>query len=159
MAKRKKKVAMKKKATELRWFFPSTDHGENDGFADSLLEYFQGDHEKYIAREAIQNAVDARLDYSKPVSVVFEKLSIPTSSFPGRAELLDRLHRCLAFVKSQEKAEQFFKSAIALLEGKNIQVLKISDFNTKGLSGSDDEVAGNWYRLVKAAGTSSPKGV
>src|SRR3989344_5988503 len=153
MAKRKKKVAMKKKATELRWFFPSTDHGENDGFADSLLESFQGDHEKYIAREAIQNAVDARLDYGKPVRVIFEKFSMPASALPGHVELLGRMRRCLAFVKRQPKAEDFFKSAIALLKGKELPVLKISDFNTRGLSGGDDDVDGNWYRLVRAAGT------
>lgn len=161
MAKRKtKKLKSSKKASRpLRWFFPTTDHGEDHGFADSLLEYFQGDHEKFIARESIQNAVDARLDYEKPVSVVFEKFPIPALSLPGHAELLDCLNRCCKFVKGQEKAEAFFKSAIALLKGDSMQVLKISDFNTKGLSGSDDDGAGNWYRLVRATGTSSPKGV
>ncbi|MES2216601.1 MAG: hypothetical protein V4481_04880 [Patescibacteria group bacterium] len=161
MKKRVKKLSATKGeiSDALCWYFPSTDHGENDGFADSLLEYFQGDHEKYIAREAIQNAVDARLDYSKPVSVVFERYSIPTSSLPGHVELLSCLKRCLVFVKNQEKAENFFEAAISLLKGKELPVLKISDFNTKGLSGGDQEVEGNWYRLVRAAGTSSPKGV
>ena len=146
-------------ASDLQWYFPSTDHGENDGFSDSLLEYFQGDHEKHIAREAIQNAVDARLDYAKPVSVVFERCMIPASLLPSHADLSDRLNRCLLFVKGQEKAEQFFRSAIALIKGGKLPVLKISDFNTSGLSGSDDDVNGNWYRLVRAAGTSSLKGV
>ncbi|OGG50958.1 hypothetical protein A2763_02915 [Candidatus Kaiserbacteria bacterium RIFCSPHIGHO2_01_FULL_54_36] len=144
--------------SKIFWYFPSTGHGENHGFQDPLLQYFQGDHENYIAREAIQNAVDARLDYDKPVSVVFEKTAILNSSFPGYSELLDKLHRCLVFVKGQDKAEPFFKSAIALLKGKNLPVLKISDFNTRGLSGSDDDVDGNWHRLVRAAGTSSLKG-
>ena len=161
MARRKKKIKtpIRPAASDLFWYFPSTDHGENHGFSDSLLQYFEGDHEKHTARETIQNAVDARLDYSKPVSVIFEKLSTPVSSLPGYKELLDRLNRCLAFVKGQEKAEEFFKSAIATLKGKSIPVLRISDFNTRGLSGSDDDVEGNWYRLVRAAGTSSPKGV
>lgn len=161
MAKRRKKAPVQKKKapSSLCWFFPTTDHGENDGFSDSLLEYFQGDHEKYIAREAIQNAVDARDDYSQPVSVVFQRFSIPATSLPGHTELLNRLKRCLTFVKGQEKAENFFKSAILLMQGKDLPVLKISDFNTKGLFGGDDEVAGNWYRLVRAAGTSSLKGV
>ncbi len=161
MPKRRKKISSAKKKVQesLCWFFPSTDHGENDGFADSLLEYFQGDHEKYIAREAIQNAVDARLDYASPVSVVFQRYSIPVAQLPGHTELLDKLNRCLTFVKGQERAEEFFKSAIALLKGKDLPVLKISDFNTKGLTGGDEEVEGNWYRLVRAAGTSSPKGV
>src|SRR3989344_3169871 len=160
MATRNKKSSSSKtQAGKLCWYFPSTDFGENDGFSDSLLEYFQGDHEKHIAREAIQNAVAARLDYGKPVFVVFERLAIPTNSFPGRGEFLDRLDRCFKFVKGQEKAEQFFKSAIALLKSGKLPLLRISDFNTVGLSGADDDVEGNWYRVVKAAGTSSPKGV
>lgn len=155
----KKSGEPKAQAEKLCWYFPSTDHGENDGFSDSLLEYFQGDHEKYIAREAIQNAVDARLDYKQPVSVVFERLSIPASALPGHGEFLDKLNRCLTFIKGQEKAEQFLKSAIALTKGGRLPILRISDHNTVGLSGADDDVEGNWYRLVKAAGTSSPKGV
>ncbi len=143
----------------LKWFFPSTDHGENSGFADSLLEYFQGDHEKFIARETIQNAVDACKDPDRPVSVIFEHFTIPVASLPDHQQLSDRLNQCLAFVKGQKKAEEFFKSAVALLKSGKLSVLKISDFNTKGLSGDDDDVDGNWYRLVRASGTSSPKGV
>ncbi len=164
--KHQKKASIKKvtkeeekKSADLCWFFPSTDHGENHGFSDSLLEYFQGDHEKYIAREAIQNSIDARLEYNVPVSVVFERLTVNPKDVPGRDELLRRMHQCLVFVKGQEKAEKFFKDAIALLKSNKLPVLKISDFNTKGLSGGDSEVEGNWYRLVRAAGTSNFKGV
>src|SRR3989338_4190767 len=125
MAKRDKKtIGSKIQAGKLCWYFPSTDFGENDGFSDSLLEYFQGDHEKHIAREAIQNAVDARLDYARPVSVVFERCMIPVSLLPSHADLSDRLNRSLLFVKGQEKAEQFFRSAIALIKGGKPPVLK-----------------------------------
>lgn len=143
----------------LEWYFPSTGKGRDDGFADPLLEHFEGDHEKYIARETIQNAVDARKSYEAPVKVVFEHLNVPLTSLPGQHELLDCLKRCLEFIKGQKKAEEFFGSAIALFKAKKLSILKISDFNTKGLSGNDEDVNGNWYRLVRATGTSSPKGV
>lgn len=146
-------------ANRLEWHFPSTNHGEEDGFSDSLVEYFQGNHERHIARETIQNAVDVRFDNSKPVSVVFEKFSIPVSSLPGWQYLIDRFNRCLEFVARQEKAEKFFKSAASALKSGRLPVLKISDFNTFGLTGSDDDRDGNWYRLVRATGTSSLKGV
>lgn len=152
---RSKKTA----ADPLLWDFPSTNHGEEQGFSDSLLEPFQGDHEKYIARETIQNAVDARLDYAKPVTVIFERLACPVSALPGHMMLLDRVRRCREFVSGQVKAEKFFQNAIRLLEGGKLQVLKISDYNTKGLSGSDEDRDGNWYRLVRVTGTSSAKGV
>ncbi|MBI1953423.1 MAG: hypothetical protein HYS41_04790 [Candidatus Omnitrophica bacterium] len=141
------------------WLFPSTDHGEDDGFSDSQLEYFQGDHERHVARETIQNSVDQRLDYRRPVSVVFERFAMPVSALPGHASLLDTMRRCREFVAGQDKAERFFDSAAKFLTGTRLPVLKISDSNTCGLSGSDMDKEGNWYRLVRAAGTSSPKGV
>ncbi|MDD4875046.1 MAG: hypothetical protein PHI77_01430 [Candidatus Pacebacteria bacterium] len=143
----------------LTWYFPSTDHCSVDGFADSQLEYFQGNHEKYIAREAIQNAVDARSNSERPVIIIFEKFDLLVSQIPGWQMLLDRCKRCLDFDKGQEKSEIFFRNAIELLKSETVSVLKISDYNTIGLSGQDDDRSGGWYRLVRADGVSSPKGV
>jgi len=157
--KREKEQRKNPEQDMLRWDFSSTNHGEEDGFADPLLEYFQGDHEKFVARETIQNAVDARLDYEKPVQVVFERFEVPISSIPECRMLMDRMKRCIKFVTGQGKTERFFRFAISLLKGDKLPVLKISDFNTVGLSGSDDDRSGNWYRLVRIKGTSSPKGV
>lgn len=159
MKKKETKIKGRSKEKELCWDFPSTGHGREDGFADSGIETFAGDYKKYIARETIQNSVDARLDPSLPVRVTFEQYSIPVKDLPGHGELLDRAERCSDFVAGQEKAEEFFKSAIGILKGKNITMLKISDFNTAGLTGSDNDRSGNWYRLVRVTGTSSPKGV
>jgi hypothetical protein len=154
-----KKSEMAFSNSSLQWHFPSTSHGKEDGFNDPAIEYFEGDHDESIAREMIQNSVDARLDYDKPVSVIFERFSISATDFPGREYLSDRFRRCLEFVSDQDKAEKFFRSAAVALKGDQISILKISDFNTFGLSGADDDRSGHWYRLVKVTGTSSPKGV
>jgi hypothetical protein len=143
----------------LIWDFPSTNHGKEDGFSDPAIEFFEGDHNRFIARETLQNAVDARLDYKKPVTVVFERLMIPVKSLPDSEMLLKKMEQCKEFVADQEKAELFFDAAVGMLEGAKMPVLKISDYNTVGLSGSDDDRKGNWYRLVRVTGTSSPKGV
>lgn len=150
----------KKSAAEepLMWNFPSTNHGEDDGFSDPLLEYFQGNHENYIAREAIQNAIDARKDYNLPVLVEFEHFEIPSKEIPGFEALLDTTERSLEYVKGQEKAENFFKKSLSILKKNKVPVLRIGDYNTIGLTGSDNDRDGNWYRLVRAVGTSSPKG-
>lgn len=150
---------IKQEKSRLCWEFPSTNHGEEYGFSDSQLEFFQGDHENFIARESIQNSVDVRVDYDKPVRVVFERFEVPVHFIPGYKTLLDKIKRCIDFLEGQERAEKFFKVAISLLKGGKIPVLKISDFNTSGLSGSDKDRNGHWYRLVRATGTSSPKGV
>ncbi|MBI4427241.1 MAG: hypothetical protein HY569_02050 [Candidatus Magasanikbacteria bacterium] len=157
MAKKTRKSKNAKPA--LTWFFPSTDHGEAHGFSDEQLQYFEGDHERYIARETIQNAVDARLDDTKPAVVIFEELKIRASDLPGNDMLSDKMKRCLKFAPNDEKAVPFFNNAINLLKSRDLTVLKISDFNTRGLTGSDEDIEGNWYRLVRAAGMSSMKGV
>lgn len=152
------KIDSSTKAGGLTWLFPSTGHGKEDGFNDSLLEYFQGDHEWYIAREVIQNAVDARLSYDAPVKVSFEKKTISISEIPGHKTLSDIMKRCFEYYPGQQKEEAFFNNAIELLRKDKIEMLKISDYNTVGLAGSDEDHSGNWYRLVRANGTSSPKG-
>lgn len=160
MAKKKvQKIRETISKGNLLWDFPSTNHGKEDGFSDPAIEFFEGDHNRFIARETLQNAVDARLDYKKPVTVVFERLIIPVKSLPGNEMLLEKMKECQEFVADQEKAELFFKSAVQTLEGSKLPILKISDYNTVGLSGSDDDRKGNWYRLVRVTGTSSPKGV
>ena len=84
---------------------------------------------------------------------------IPVKSLPDSEMLLKKMEQCKEFVADQEKAELFFNAAAGTLEGAKLPVLKISDYNTVGLSGSDDDRKGNWYRLVRVTGTSSPKGV
>lgn len=164
----KKKIAKKKSIKRsdkkiedgnLRWDFPSTNHGEDDGFSDPLLEYFQGDHEKYIAREAIQNAIDVRKDYSQPVLVEFERQDMKIEDVPGHKTLSKKIEKCIEFIKGQDKAESFFRIARLMLKARTLSVLRIGDYNTAGLSGADNNRDGGWYRLVKAVGTSSPKGV
>ncbi len=155
MAKNKQKVQ------EFFWEFPSTNYGEEQGFSDDQTEHFEGDYEYYIARETLQNSVDARADKSKPVVVVFENIEFKTTDVPGRDMLVEKMGRCLDFVHetgNDPKAESFFENAIELFKGKFIPVLKISDYNTTGLTGSDHDRTGGWYKLVKATGQSHKPG-
>ncbi len=140
------------------WHFPTTDGGDGDGISDAALETFEGDRERYIARECIQNSLDARYDYSQPVRVEFRKFTLPTSSVPGISELKDIFARARDFSNNQDRSKQFYDTAISSLERKKIDILKISDYNTTGLMGSDDDTSGGWYRLVRATGVSSMTG-
>lgn len=142
----------------LRWDFPSTGMGEEDGLNDPLQKYFEGDHERFVAREAIQNTIDARSDDGKPVVISFEWQNIPSELVPGRHELLDILNRAREYSEGQEGSEEFYTRAIKILNANKISVLKISDSNTTGLNGSDTDTQGSWYRLIRSAGASSIKG-
>ncbi|MDO8565835.1 MAG: hypothetical protein Q7S04_01445 [Candidatus Moranbacteria bacterium] len=148
--------AQKKKKSEvvLGWHFPALDHADTEGLNDPLLGYFGGDYNQCVAREVIQNSIDARDDTECPVFVKFEKLKLPIADVPGIAELKEHIKICLAQAKSEhnDKAEKHYRDALKIATATSIDVLRASDYNTSGLDGVDDDKKGKWHRLVKAVG-------
>ena len=143
----------------LKWYFPSTGGGDEQGINDSLRETFEGDHERYIARESIQNSMDARIDYQQPVKVRFERIDLEASQIPGVDELRQTILKALDYAGEEERAGSY-ATALQALDMPTVSVLKISDFNTTGLSGSDQKQGGGgWYKLVRATGVNAMNGV
>ncbi len=151
----------KKKREDLVWHFPALDNGEAEGYNDPLLQYFEGDYGKYVAREVIQNSIDARYNPGAPVKVLFEKVNFKPRDVPGMSELLKHLEVCWKKAKKEnkEKAEIHFRKALDAAKSASISVLRASDFNTYGLTGEDNESAGRWHRLVRAIGENEMAGV
>src|SRR3989344_1176640 len=154
------KKSRKRPVPDMRWHFPKLDHGEAEGYNDPLLQYFEGDYAANVAREVIQNSVDARTEQETPVLVVFERIDMPAKSIPGLGELEQRLAVCLKKAKKEkrQKAEEHFEKALKAIRGKSISVLKASDFNTTGLTGGDNDPNGKWHKLVKAVGDNEMTG-
>lgn len=142
-----------------KWHFPSTDNGDEDGINDSLREMFEGNHERYVARESIQNSLDARKDSTKPVKVRFERFNLPVHQVPGYKELEDILSRAKEYSSDQDNSDSTYGVALEMLKRPTISVLKVSDFNTTGLSGGDHDTNGGWYKLIRAQGVNSMSGV
>lgn len=142
----------------LTWHFPTTGGGEDDGLHDSLRENFEGDHERFVARETIQNSSDAKENGVETVQVSFERFNLPTEYILEYKKFTEILYKAKNYTKGQEGSEDFFNSAIKMIESTEISVLKISDYNTTGLRGSDENRDGEWYRLIKATGASSMSG-
>ena len=140
----------------MNWFFPLNNGGQEYGYHDPGVETFKGNFDKYIARESLQNAIDARSG-KKPVRVEITLLDFCTEDIPGPAELKQRMQACEAYW-NDPKAKAFFSGAKKLLQAKTIPILKISDFNTTGVTGSDKDKEGNWFNLVRSSGSSSKGG-
>lgn len=138
-----------------KWEFAPTNGGDDDGFSDAFIETFTGDYETYLAREIIQNSIDARFDNSIPVEVKFDRYDIETISIPCMIDLQNIFQKCLDYWPSDKKVIAFFSRAITLAKQDKVSVLKISDFNTTGLRGGDYEKQGERYCLVKTQGASS----
>ncbi len=137
------------------WSFATITGGQLSGFNNAGVETFKGNFDRYLAREAIQNSLDARNDKNKPVEVQFLKASVATESIPDVAKLRNTISRCLEYWKEDTKAAAFFKRALSLLDNSDITTLRISDHNTTGVSGGDLDKKKGWFHLVRCAGSSS----
>jgi hypothetical protein len=142
----------------IKWRFPSNDHGENKGINDSGVATFRGTPLKSLAREICQNSLDATRD--KTVRVDFNVLSIPTCDVPGVDYLKDVFQRCLDFWGMQKAVttKEFYTNALDVVQKEACSFLRISDFNTIGLTGTSGEINTNWTNLTKSSGTSDKKG-
>lgn len=138
------------------WNFPSNNYGQIFGIADSGVETFKGTPMKSLAREICQNSIDANLGNGQPTRVEFVPFEINVSDVPGVADLKDAFSRSYDFWERQQstKAKKFFKDATAAANKKTIECLRISDFNTSGLTGSDEEYNSPWCNLTKSTGAS-----
>lgn len=137
------------------WEF-SKAGGRRKGFNNPMLQHFDGSN-YFLAREIIQNSIDARDDKTKPVEVEFDLDFIEKSNFPGHDQLLDVMQCCNdSWPKEKYHAlHVFFENAQEQLGRSKIPVLRISDYNTKGLDGDDFDPAGVWFSLVQSEGASN----
>lgn len=142
------------------WYFPSNDHGENKGINDSGVATFRGTPLKSLAREICQNSLDAAT--GKTVRIDFSNFEIPTNSIPDAGVLKDTFEKCLAYWSGQKAktTKDFFKNAFEKINAESVNVLRISDFETKGLTGSKatNDINTDWMRLTKSSGSSDKKG-
>lgn len=142
------------------WIFPSNNFGIITGIGEAGIETFKGSPYCSLAREICQNSMDARYDSDKPVIIEFSSFTIADTAIPDHIKLSDAMNSCLKFWTEQnnKKTIDFFKKAKSVIEGNVINVLRISDFNTTGLQGSDKEFNTAWHNLVKASGVSGKEG-
>lgn len=138
------------------WNFPSNNYGIITGIGEAGIETFKGSPFKSLAREICQNSIDARLDINKPVKIEFKLSVINQKELPKFDKLREAFVLCKEFWSKQKstKTTNFFDKAISVSELDYIPLMRISDFNTTGLLGSDDNYNTPWQNLVKASGVS-----
>lgn len=138
------------------WNFPSSNFGTLNGIGEAGIETFKGTPYKSLAREICQNSLDAKDGSGKPVIVEFFCSKEDLCSFHDYATLSNAIDSCLSFWKknNNKKTVDFFDKAQKVAAQKTLSVLRISDFNTTGLTGSDKDYNTPWQNLVKASGVS-----
>lgn len=138
------------------WHFVSNQSCGIYGLNDGNIVQFSYKVIDSLVRECIQNSLDARIqDSNNPVTVEFSQFKINTSEFPDNNNFYEVLNKCYSSNQDDPDPESFFKNALNIFTNK-LNIMRISDYNTTGLTGSDTCKKGSvWSRLVKEQGTSN----
>ena len=115
-----------------------------------------------LTKEILQNSTDAfnsNLPEGTPVKVRFELLHIDRDDIPDVEHLNDVIHKCAEYYSTGDDGEKlkYYKEAAEkyLDHSGKVPVLKISDYNTKGLCGVRQESGSNWSGLVREQGATN----
>lgn len=146
---------------KLKWYFPPLMGGnDNDSSNGSGIDLFTTDPLGNLAREIIQNSLDARRGIDPVVVELCEFETESSESIPCYKELEEHIIKWIEGNPAEESVAvdhelQFHLRALKALQSQNkMRWLRASDFNTKGLDGIDDpdNKRKPWYLFVKANG-------
>ena len=133
--------------SKIGWVFPPTNGGRADGYNDPGIAHFNGAPLSSLARETIQNSLDAPGPSNMPVHVSFELIDLPLNELGGD-ELKDAVEACIREECGDTDTKKALKAARKSLQKTSVTCLRVSDRNTTGLKGD------KWRTLVKMQGAS-----
>lgn len=143
-----------------QWNFPNANGLGTQGISNSGVETFKGKIMESLTREICQNSLDASSG-TKPVRLEFFQSNITKDNFPGYDLLKKYMYDAKKYWQERDnkKSIEFFNQACKILESNRIPILRISDFNTTGLIGSDDSKENSpWFSMVCSEGVSNKSG-
>lgn len=120
------------------FYFEEQGRSGEEGPIDPSQQYFEGSHAgDAVVRETGQNTLDNRGTKAKgPIRMVFELASMLTEEIPGIERLRDHLDAVASQTCGQQGHERMVQAA-ELAKQVEIPVLRISDYNTTGLTGNE----------------------
>ena len=131
----------------LNYEFDNLGNSPEDGFNDPLKTIF-GQMSETVAREAFQNSIDAALDTERPVVIKITLKNLRQSEIPKSESIKKIFSSC----SKSKNAKKHFENALRVLESNSIPTLIISDFNTTGLTGENNDKSGKFYNFFKSVG-------
>ena len=140
------------------WYFPPGNPGDKEGFNDTGMSHFDDNFQLHTARETIQNVLDARQDKDKPAIVRFKLISVPIDeAIPEKDNFENIIRENIESNRGDGKI--FFKKALSILKQKYIDIMIISDENTKGVTGiNTNKDYTRWDNLILRRGSSESQG-
>jgi hypothetical protein len=156
-----------KQNQNIKWHFENgSQGGEFNGINNPGIQSYMSAKIQSLAREICQNSLDASREplpqTSQPVRVEFSYFELSPAEIldhPSLIEVYDAIVRTFKELKKNDSSEvDFAEKAKRIMNSSRIPCLRISDYNTRGLRGSNDDLKGDWRNLVKAMGISDKSG-
>ncbi len=141
-----------------KWTFAelSASHFHN-GPQDAMIEAFKGSPYAALIREACQNSCDAKAKSKSRVKLSLTFGSLSRREFPELFNLKSHIDGCLALYPDDQNTTKVFRPMRYILDGYTIPYLKVSDYNTTGMSFYKDfsgKPRGSFYAFVRSGGHS-----
>lgn len=123
---------------EYGFYFEEQGRSGEEGPIDPAQQYFEGSHADHaIVRETGQNTLDnPGAGASGPIRMVFELKTMSVGDIPGIEKLREHLTAARDATVGQQGHDRMVKAA-QLATAETLPVLRISDYNTTGLTGSE----------------------
>ena len=149
---------------EKNWYF-SIDNSLGDDFSDHGTEVFKNNNEgaekfKKFAREMVQNSIDVKDEkITDPLVVTFELMEVNIDELPSFEKLKEHIEGTITYCESKNKLNNAYNISqreLKFFDKDKVKILKISDYNTKGILGSEDftKESSAWGGLVYNDGDS-----
>lgn len=142
-----------------KWHF--AEMGPNSGKEgpnDALKQTFKQFPWESLVRESIQNSLDVSADSNNPVIVSFEHRTFDREDYPNFFNLVEHIQACRNTYAGVESAEAMYPPMIDFLKrAKEIGYVRVSDYNTSGMTYDPDDVTTTFDTFVRSAGVSVKK--
>ncbi len=141
---------------ENKWRFPGNNYTADNGLDTADMETFKKDSISSLARELCQNSVDAKRKDKSQVRIEFKTFEIKREDIPNVDEIASQLEACKQTWPCHKTITPQLESMLEQINKPTITCLRVSDFNTTGLIGiNDDSDDSPWHNLVHGSGISN----
>lgn len=142
-----------------KWYFADQPNVQEVGPNNAMEQNFKNHPYAALVRESIQNSLDAVLDKSIPVKVVFSFREMNGSDYPKFFDLKEHIQGCLDYYPKNKNAKVIYEPMMKFftddINHDRLGYIRVSDYNTKGMSYEKDNTDSPFYAFVRSAGVSA----
>ena len=142
---------------ENKWRFPGNNYTQDQGIDTPDMETFAQDPIASLARETCQNSIDAKIE-GKTAKIQFKTFDLEKSDIPGIDRIEKEIESCMEYRANNKKIYETLRNMKEQLDSGLIHCIRVSDYNTIGLSGITKTDDSPFFLLTKGTGISDKFG-